>query len=167
MQISLEGSGFLIKTPKAVVAVGTDASADIVVPLQDATKAKGAVFDWPGEYEARGILVTVFSFAGGMVAKILAGGISICVTLRLSQPLSSSEEEQLGTTHVILMDGSFALLDAKRSKQLIESLEPGMVILSKGEDAFKQLGLPAAEAETSITLKGVPAGDRLDARQLS
>ncbi|MFH0776317.1 MAG: MBL fold metallo-hydrolase [Patescibacteria group bacterium] len=169
MQIQYFGGlGFALKSADATVALATERTDDaqIVVTAKekDAVKAgkDQVVFDWPGEYESRGVsvaLIPVGKEKSSRVAKIIIEEIAVVHLDGVSEPLTEKEEERIGNVDILLISvGKNAALDAKQIKNTIEALEPKIVIpmnFADGEEKefAKNLGFAEAEAENDLKLK--------------
>ena len=183
MQISYLGNlGFLLKSADATVALATDeiGDADIVITASADKEIKAAknqtVFDWPGEYESRGVsvaLVPVGKNNPSRVAKIIAEGIAVVHLNGLNEALTEKEEEKIGQVDVLLVSiGKNAKLDEKQIKNTIEALEPKIVVpmnFETGEekDFAKNLGFGETETENDLKLKAASLpNDRMELRIL-
>jgi hypothetical protein len=171
MQISYFGNlGFLLKGDGTTVALALPAekidSAEIVITSTEDEKIKTAgnqvVFDWPGEYEAKGVSVALIPVGKGnpsRIAKVIIEDISIVHLDGVQEALTEKEEEKIGNVDVLLVSiGANAALDEKQIKNTIEALEPKILIpmnFTAGEEtAFaKNLGLGAVEEEVDLKLK--------------
>jgi hypothetical protein len=171
MQIQYFGNlGFLLKGGGTTVALALPAekidSAEIVITSTEDEKIKTAenqvVFDWPGEYEAKGVgvaLIPVGNENPSRIAKIIIDDISIVHLDGVREALTEKEEEKIGNVDVLLVSvGANAALDEKQIKNTIEALEPKILIpmnFAAGEEtAFaKNLGLGEVEEEPDLRLK--------------
>ena len=171
MQVTYFGNlGFLLKGDETSVALALPAekigAAEIVVTATDEEKIKVSdsqtVFDWPGEYEARGVsvaLIPVGKEKDSRVAKVIVDGIAVVHLDGVTEALTEAEEEQIGHTDVLLVSvGKDATLDEKQIKNTIEALEPKLVVpMNFAEDEEKVfakfLGFGETEAEDSLKLK--------------
>ncbi|MBU1089257.1 MBL fold metallo-hydrolase, partial [Patescibacteria group bacterium] len=171
MQISYFGNtGFLLKGNDASVALALPAekigNAEIVVTATENEEMKASaeqtVFDWSGEYEARGVsvqLIPVGNEKPSRIAKIIIDGISIVHLDGVTEPLTETEEEQIGGVDMLLVSvGKAAALGEKQIKNTIEALEPKIVVpmnFAAGEEIefAKTLGFGEVEGEDSLKLK--------------
>ncbi|MFH0776893.1 MAG: MBL fold metallo-hydrolase [Patescibacteria group bacterium] len=171
MQISYFGQlGFLLKGSDASVALALPADkigeAEIVITATEdeviKASSKQTVFDWPGEYESKGVsvaLIPVGKDKPSRIAKVIIDGIALVHLDGVSEPLTEKEEEKIGNVDLLLISiGKNATLDAKQIKNTIEALEPKIVIpmnFADGEEKefAKQLGFGEAEAENDLKLK--------------
>lgn len=171
MQISYFGNlGFVLKGNDASIALALPADkvgdAEIVITAtadEQVKVAKGQnVFDWPGEYESRGVsvaLIPVGKDKPSRIAKIIVDEISVVHLDGVTESLSEKEEEKVGNVDVLLISvGKNAALDAKQIKNTIEALEPKIVIpmnFAAGEEIefAKGLGFPDLEPENDLKIK--------------
>ncbi|MCF7856783.1 MBL fold metallo-hydrolase [Candidatus Gracilibacteria bacterium] len=183
MQISYSGGlGFTLKGADAAVALATEKTdnADIIITSTEDEKIKAGsnqtVFDWPGEYESKGVsvgLIPVGENKPSRVAKIIIDEIAIVHLDGVTEPLTEKEEERIGHVDVLLVSiGKSAALDEKQIKNTIEALEPKIVVpmnFTSGEEKefAKGLGFGEIEAEADLKLKagGLPT-ERMELRIL-
>ena len=185
MQISYFGNlGFLLKGGETNVALALPAekvgNAEIVVAASEDEKIKvggnQAVFDWPGEYESRGVsvqLIPVGKEKPSRIAKIIIDEIAIAHLNGANEPLTEAEEERIGGVDVLFVSvGEAAALDEKQIKNTIEALEPKIVVpmnFAAGEEKefAKSLGFGEIETEDSLKLKvGSLPSERMELRVL-
>lgn len=185
MQISYFGNlGFTLKGNDASIALALPADkigdAEIVITTtadEEVKAAKGQnVFDWPGEYESRGVsvaLIPVGKDQPSRIAKIIVDEISVVHLDGVKEPLSEKEEERVGNVDVLLISvGKNAALDAKQIKNTIEALEPKIVVpmnFAAGEDLefAKSLGFADLEPENELKIKAANLPiDRLELKIL-
>lgn len=143
-------TGLVIKTSKAVVLVdplafGTGArgqinEADIVLlsrpdsPYYSTEKVKAEyVISNPGEYESKGVMVFGFPLIEdgklGVVYEIIADGVSVLHLGALGQKVKNGLFEELGTIDILVIPvGGMFSIDAKYAKELIQELEPQIVV---------------------------------------
>ena len=141
--------------------------ADMVTVSQDdpkfnaLTKIEGAprIFDWPGEYEASGVLVMAIDCGGKRIFHIEMEGIRFLHLGTLNTQLTESMIEQLGEVDVLLIPvGGGDALDAKGAHEVIEQIEPRIVIpmgyQSGGVEPFlKEIGAHM-EPQDKFVIKG-------------
>jgi L-ascorbate metabolism protein UlaG (beta-lactamase superfamily) len=183
MQItSTDKSGFLLKADTATVSLceaTPTAEAQIIITRTADEKLKAArdqaVFDWPGEYEARGVMTMLIPVGqtGARVTKVILDGISVVHLGELSAPLSDAEESKVGKVDILLAPvGATAKISAKDLQGVVESLDPRIVVPMLGDEvevqAFaKQLNFPEALAEDTLKLKSSDlAGEKTTLRVL-
>lgn len=185
MQIQYFGNlGFALKTADATIALALPAekisNADIVITSTEDEKIKvnsqQTVFDWPGEYESRGVsvaLIPVGKDKPSRIAKIIVDEIAVVHLDGVTEALTEKEEEKIGNVDVLLVSvGKNAALDEKQIKNTIEALEPKIVVpmnFASGEekDFAKGLGFGELEAESDLRLKAssLPS-ERMELRTL-
>ena len=185
MQIQYFGNlGFLLKGGEASVALALPAEkigeAEIVVTASEDEKIKAekdqTVFDWPGEYESKGVsvqLIPVGKEKPSRIAKIIIDGIAIVHLDGVEEALTEKEEEKIGNVDMLLVSvGKNAALNEQQIKNTIEALEPKIVIpmnFESGEEKefAKSLGFGEIENEDSLKLKaGSLPSDRMEMKIL-
>jgi len=185
MQISYFGNlGFILKGNDASVALALPVNkigkAEIVITMtaDEKIKANGEqkVFDWPGEYESCGVsvaLIPVGDEKPSRIAKIIIDEIAVVHLNGVTEPLTEKEEAKIGNVDVLLVSiGKNAALDEKQIKNMIEALEPKIMIpmnFVEGEELefIKNLGFAEPEPENDLKLKasGLP-NDRMELKIL-
>lgn len=179
-------SGTVVTDPFDPVAAGVKLpklEADIVLanvdlPFHHAVdKVSGdkQVFDWPGEYESKGIIVQAITAYDRprekeegkkdnanrvLIFTIEVDGFNICHLSNIGHKPTSEMQEMIGDVDILLVPiGGVNCLDVKKAHEVVEQLEPRIVIpmyyktagvkLPLGElSAFlKEMGLPAVAAE--------------------
>lgn len=136
------------------------------------------VFDWPGEYEARGIIIQgIPAFdrprekEGGkkdeakrvIVYVIELDGFTICNLSNLGHKLMPEMLEMIGDVDILLIPiGGSGCLDAKKAHEVIEQIDPRIVIpmyykipgvklpLAELETFLKEMGLHAPQQEKTL-----------------
>jgi hypothetical protein len=165
MHISFNGNlEFFLKSPITTVGLGVNndkTNAEIIIPAQPDFDYKAnedaALFVWPGEYESRGVMTTIFEIdnASQRAVKILLEEISIGWLDELKNQLTEKEEEKFGTLDVLLIS---AKTEPKILKNTLEALEPSLVLpadFTAGEEAelAKKFGFGEIEPEDILKLK--------------
>lgn len=171
MQIQYFGNlGFVLKGDEATIALALaadkigDAEIVITASADEKIKASGTqkVFDWPGEYESRGVsvaLIPVGKEKPSRIAKIIVDEIAVVHLDGVTEVLTEKEEEKIGKVDVLLLSiGKNSALDEKQIQNTIEALEPRIVIpmnFESGEELTfsKSLGFGENEAENDLKLK--------------
>jgi hypothetical protein len=181
MQIQYFGNlGFVLKGNDATIALALApeqiGDAEIVITMTADEEVKAAksqtVFDWPGEYESRGVsvaLIPVGESEPSRIAKIIVDEIALVHLDGVREPLTEKEETKIGNVDVLLISvGAKAALDMKQVKNTIEALEPKIVVPMNCTDAeasefAKNLGFAELEPETDLKLRAtnLPA-DRME-----
>lgn len=151
MEIKFAGlTGIQIKTSKSVViidplAFGTGArgqnnETDTVClsrpgsPYYSTDKLKyGYIIDNPGEYDVKGIMVFGYPVAENdkpnIVYEIVAEGISVLHLGALAKRPKNGLFDELGTIDILTVPvGGMFSLDAKTAKEVVQELEPQIVI---------------------------------------
>ena len=170
MQIAhTHGLGVTLRGSATSVALACESAQitdeDILVsPEEQHTyKVQGdrMVFDWPGEYEQSGVMVTILETgkaARGRIAKVIIDDISCAHIMHMTEPLSDAEESDLGSIDILFVPLNGAVAD-KEIQNIIEALEPKMVIpvayasLEKAKEFAKKLGSTDVEATAVLKLK--------------
>ncbi len=97
------------------------------------------VFDWPGEYESKGILITLVATdekEENLAAHFEIEGVKICHLGNLNEKLSDAALEAIGDVDVLLIPvGGEETLDSKAAHEVVEQLEPRVVIPMHYKDA--------------------------------
>lgn len=95
-------------------------------------EASLTVFDWPGEYESKGILITLIATdekEENLAAHFDVEGVKVCHLGNLSGKLSDAALEAIGDVDILLIPvGGGDVLDSKGAHEVIEQLEPRVVI---------------------------------------
>lgn len=151
----------------------------------DELSSKPVIFDWPGEFEAKGVIVQgipafdrprekeekkdadaqrviVFTFQ--------LDGFKICNLSNLGHKLTSEMLENIGDVDILLIPiGGTGCLDAKKAHEVIEQIDPRIVIpmyykipglkisLAELDDFTKEMGIHAV-AEEKILKFSTPSG---------
>jgi len=154
MDITWHGySCFSLKSKQATVLIepNTDKSglkmpsvnAQILLTTQDNLASKKTddgpfVLNWPGEYEVKGVAFTVYSLpsttspTGETLAFIIhMDGIKVCYLTTDTQKVESSFLENLGDTDILILPvGGHDTMSAKSAHEIVENVEPRIVIPS-------------------------------------
>ncbi|MBU0727737.1 MBL fold metallo-hydrolase [Patescibacteria group bacterium] len=158
MNIKFHGHAcFSIKNGKATIVMDPyDKSIGLTLPKikadivtcsfdNEAHNAKGAiegepmVMSWPGEYETKGIHIKgIHSFHNvrddkeqleNIIFNINVDGIRFCHLGAQGTKLTPEQLEQVGDTDVLFVPvGKTESVDAKKAKEIIEQIEPRIVI---------------------------------------
>lgn len=167
MEIKFHGNScFAIKDQK--ITIVTDPyekglTANIVILSEaDAEHKAGKlvdgeprVFDWPGEYETMGVQFHgIHSFHDPKEAKdqrpntifqITLGGIRLCHLGNQGTKLTPQQLEQAGDVDVLFVPiGGQDTVDAKKAKEIVEQIEPRVVIPMSYEKQSKSAGKAVA-----------------------
>ncbi len=137
-----------------VVAAGED---DVIKASKDQS-----VFDWPGEYEASGVMVMIIPVGkerSARVVKVIHDDISLVHLDNIAEPLTEAEEEKIGNVDLLFVNiGKSAKLPTKGVQATIEGIDPKLVVpmnYTAGEEKefAKALGFAEAEAESVLKIK--------------
>ncbi|KKU78470.1 MAG: Zn-dependent hydrolase of the beta-lactamase fold-like protein [Candidatus Peregrinibacteria bacterium GW2011_GWA2_47_7] len=139
-------------------------------PLHHAVEQLGKdvkVFDWPGEYESKGIIVQCIAAYdrpiekdGGkddkaqhvIIYSIKIDGFSVCHLSNIGHRLTSEMLEVIGNVDILLVPiGGAGCLDAKKAHEVVEQVDPRIVIPMY----YKIPGLKLPLAELSPFLKEI------------
>lgn len=149
--------------------------------LDGVEHVKEHVFDWAGEYEAKGVnVINIQAFdrprgedeKNDKAQKVLlyifeVDGFKICHLSNLGHKLTPQMIETIGDVDILFVPvgGNGACLDAEKAHEVIEQLEPRMVIpmyydvpngkvkLAPLESFLKEVGLQTPRRETVLKLK--------------
>lgn len=159
-------------------------AANDYLPLHHAVtefKNKPVVFDWPGEYESKGVIVqAILAYDRPrekeeqkkddganrvLLFTIQMDGFKICHLSNLGHKLTTEMLENIGDVDVLLAPvGGTNCLDAKKAHEVIEQLDPRIVIpmyykipglkvqLAELDLFLKEMGLHSPEKEKTLKL---------------
>ncbi len=144
----------------------------IITSLAENAEVEGAerTFDWPGEYEMKNIPITGLK-AWTKKSKEGEGGegetttifcfqinkVKFCHLGELGHPLTSEMVDKIGDVDILMIKtGEGANLDQKAAMEVIEAIEP-RVVIPMGDDkvgeTLKDIGADKIEAVESFELK--------------
>lgn len=167
MEIKWHGDNhFTIKGREAVVQIDpndTKNSGSVVITSQgDYSGEADFVFDWPGEYEARNVIIHTIPVGVGddevRVISLEIDGIRVGNLGKLSEDLDEKVVEELGDIDILMVPMT---LKPKVAQSLIEEVDPRMVILSRfGSDDLppiapflKEVGQSGLESSDKVVIK--------------
>ena len=153
-------SCFTIKNKDTTLVINPDSKAgklkgDFVLSSLGAKEALSVVdgatkiFDWPGEYEIKDVPIVGFPAWTKSKAKEEEGdkgektivfrfqvdGIKICHLGVLGHTLTSDMLKEIGDVDVLMVKvGKSSNLEAKKASEIIEGIEPRIIIPMGGED---------------------------------
>lgn len=156
-------------------------NVDVVLLSEEKLKFNhDLVFDWPGEYETKGVGVRGLSFdkKNGEKTTVFImemAGMRVCHLGRMDRVLDDSEVSQLGDIDVLTIPvGGKDVLDAKSAHKIIESVDPRMVIpihfslpgdeggYAPIDDFKREMGLKEDyESQKSVEVKNMPEDQTL------
>jgi len=171
----VKGKGVSVLTNPYKVA--TKLQGDIVlfssenheeIEMDETTK----MFDWPGEYEVKGIPIAAFPAwtkskskeeAEGqkgeptLIFTFEVEGIRICHLGDLGHVLSSETVKQIGDIDVLLINvGDGSNMDNKKALEVLEAIDPRVVVPMGAEnpkDHLKELGADIIEEKDELLVK--------------
>ncbi len=167
MEITWHGNTcFTLKDSERTIVINPDEQAGnlegniVFSNLKDKTEeVKNAekVFDWPGEYEAKGVPIMAISVQDTTVFFFEMDKIKVCHLGDLKQALSKEAVTQIDDVDILMIDVSDdSDLTLKASMEIIEGIDPRVVIpMGSGTKtaALKELGAEAYSPEPKFTLK--------------
>lgn len=129
------------------------------------------LFDWPGEYESQGIPILGFQAwtksrsqeeAEGkgestIIFYLEIDGIKICHLAELGHVLTSDMVNKIGDVDILMIKiGENCNLDGKKAHEVIESIDPRVVIpmgAANSKDHLKDIGSESVESQDSFIVK--------------
>jgi L-ascorbate metabolism protein UlaG (beta-lactamase superfamily) len=183
MKITWHGNTcFTLKDKDAELVINPDKEAgklkgDVVLSSLkngELSEVEGArkVFTWPGEYEIKNITIIGFQAwtksrskeeeegkAGEdtVIFYFEIGGIKVCHLGELGHILTGEMVKQIGNVDVLMMNiGGKSNLDSKKASEIIESIDPRVLIPMGDSDfkvALKNLGADNIEELEEFTVK--------------
>jgi hypothetical protein len=172
MEIRWNGqNSFTIKEGKVRVVLDPNENSQKDLTLEDVVITtgsekikgfKGKVYDWPGEYETKGVLVyslpTEYGENEQRVLSFELEGIRICNIGKLKKSITNDQIGELGNVDILIVP---VTLKTKDIVDLVEEVDPKMVILSMvGEpettlvaDVLKEVGQEGLLEEEKIVIK--------------
>lgn len=131
-------------------------SLDVATPLSE---VKGSIktLAWPGEYEVKGIPVAAIKVANTLVFYFEVGKVKMCHLGDVDSVLPSEVLQEIGDIDIMMMPlGEGTNLDNKKAMEVIESIEPKIVIPMAGESpsaALKSIGVDNIEPRDKLEIK--------------
>lgn len=119
-------------------------------PLGKIERGLTRVYDWPGEYEVKGVIVKSIPIYedGKELHKILVwqvDGISFCHVGPLSSKITDEVLEQIGNVDILMVPvGGNDVLDGKRAHEVVEKIDPRIVVPMYHSDNGEEDGLEDA-----------------------
>lgn len=172
MSIVGEYAKVLVNPSKAGVKKN---NPDIVLTTNDSEKIKEGegfkVFDWPGEYESKGVLVHSIAHKEGKkelrTQSLEVDGIRVCVVAPITKVPDKKHIAEFGNVDVLVVSTE---LKASDLMVLIEEVDPYQVVLLNNynsgdkewqnlQDALKEAGEEDLEAVKSVKISSKDAID--------
>lgn len=137
----------------------------VLSSLKENGEVEGAekVFDWPGEYEMKGIPISATQLSGEagetLVFCFEIDGVKFCHLGTIGQSLTSEMVKEIGDVDVLMVNvGKGAGLSGKKVQEIIEAIEP-RAIIPMGSDlspeTLKEIGADKIEAVDKFEIKGL------------
>lgn len=174
MEITWQGDTTVtVKGNKAKVVVNPAAaqmSADsVLIFTEEQEKVKDGVdiFDWPGEYETKGVAITCLQawnkpkddakVEPTLIVKFEVDGVKFCHLGNLGHELTSDMIDKIGNVDVLIVpvDGNLGM---KKLHNILEEMEPRAVmpIQYSNLDVFcKEMSITKPETAKSYSLKNI------------
>lgn len=145
----------------------------VLSSLKETPDVEGAekVFDWPGEYEVKGVPVIAYQAWTKSKAKeeeegtgertiifyFQIGGIHCCHLGSLGHAIPSEIEKQLSNVDILMINaGKSSNLDSKKISEILETVDPRVVIpMGEGnlKEALKDLGADNIAPQEKFSIK--------------
>lgn len=127
----------------------------------DAVEGDPKIFSWPGEYETKGIhFKLIHSFHNqkedkeqleNNVTVVNWNGIRLCHLGAQGTKLTPEQLEQVGDVDILFIPvGGKEVVDSKKAKEIIEQIEPRVVIPMAYDTEGSKLGLDSLDAFLSV-----------------
>jgi hypothetical protein len=122
----------------------------------------GKVYDWPGEFETKGVLVHSIAVSLGKdeerVLSFEVEGIRIANLSGIIEELSDDMISELGNVDILILPMT---LKAKQCVEMVEEIDPRMVIVSMQDsenanllgDFLKEVGQTELQEEDKVVIK--------------
>ena len=141
MEIKWNGENdFVIKGQRAHVAIDPkdkNTKSDVIITSTGAEfdEESDRVFDWPGEYEAKGVIIHLIPIGVGdderRILSLEVDGIRICNLGTASDALEDEIIAQIGDIDVLMVP---VTMKPKEAMHLIEEIDPRLVLFSMISD---------------------------------
>jgi len=137
----------------------------------DAIEGDPKIFSWPGEYETKGIhFKLIHSFHNpkedkeqleNSISVINWGNIRLCHLGAQGTKLTPEQLEQVGEVDILFVPvGGKGCLEPKKAKEVIEQIEPRVVIPMCYDTSGSKLGL--GDLESFLSVMGAKAEEPID-----
>ncbi len=165
---------FTVRAKKVTVVIDPTEAAgklkgDMVLScLKDRVEVEGGkkVIDWPGEFEVAGVPIVGFqAWTGGktdekaeeiVIYFFKVGGVKFCHLGELGHVLTSEMVNKIGDIDVLMIKaGPSSNLDAKKGLEIVEAIDPRVVIPMgdvEADNFLKELGESNPEAQDKFTI---------------
>jgi hypothetical protein len=118
------------------------------------------VFDWPGEYEVKGVGISMLPCPGeeeNLIAYFEVDGIKVCHLGNLKGKLSENLIQEISETDVLMISIADSDLSAKEAHDVIEAIDPRIVLpmnyTQENLDEFKkEMSIQEFRHESSLDL---------------
>ena len=157
-----EGSVRVVIDPSEELVPSLNNDDLVITTQKNAEGIKSKVFDWPGEFETKGVLVSSLATRLGedeqRVLSFEIEGIRICNLSSISEPISDNYIAEMGNVDILIVPMT---LKVKHALELIEEIDPKLVSPSmQGEadttllaDFLKEVGQAGLAEEEKIVIK--------------
>lgn len=166
------GTQVTLKSKKDVITIdhkSKDSTIEVYTTPQDSKTTEPQFIHWPGEYEINESLFTgtpVIRKSGDKVTiyTLVSDEIAVCHLANIDRKLTDPELELIGNVEILFVPvgGNDAALTPKLAKEVIEQIEPAIVIpvlyKTKDEDLLpladflKEMGKTGVEAEKKLSI---------------
>ena len=180
MDITWHGNScFTLKTKEVTIAINPDKDAGklkadgVLSSLAETVEVEGSekLFDWPGEYEYKGVPLNAFQAWTAakddpkaektIIFAFKMQGIKVCHLGALGHKLTDEMINKIGDVDILMMNGSKdSNLGIKKALEVIEAIEPRAIAIYGTEDTtaiLKELGAGAVEQQEKVSLGGASA----------
>lgn len=176
MDITWHGNScFTLKTKEATLVINPDKDSgslkgDGVLSSLEPVEVQesGKLFDWPGEYEYKGVPINGFqawtaakddkAAQETIIFVFKISGMKVCHLGALGHELTDEMINKIGDVDILMMNGSpDSNLGVKKALEVIESIEPRAIAFYGTDDPkaiLKELGAGEVESQEKVNLKG-------------
>ena len=160
-----------LKLPKLLAEAVTVSHNAAPYNNVEAVEGEPKVFSWPGEYETKGLhFKLIHSFHNqkedkeqmeNNIAVIHWGNIRLCHLGAQGTKLTPEQLEQVGEVDILFVPvGGKGCLEPKKAKEVVEQIEPRVVIPMCYDTKGSKLGLE--ELDTFLSVMGAKMEEALD-----
>ena len=177
MDIKWHGNSCItIKGKDVSLAINPDKEAGkikadaIFTSLPETAEVEGAdrVFDWPGEYEYRGVPINAFQAWTAakddpkaeetIIFSFKIDGVKICHVGALGHNLTDQMINKIGDVDILILNGAEdSNLLIKKALELIESIDPRAIAVygtDEPKSLFKELSVGEYEKQAKVSVAG-------------